>query len=562
MEFILDGIQANPENFLEIDYEFDLRDRKRMMLNPVSNVLTFFNEDKQRILDFVAQYSRGQGMPCTIIFQNAADTQIEMYLDFTTSNFEIGDDFVNCEMIRRGAMKSFINLAEGKSLSVVNWVDNDFNEIDYVIIQPQQGIYFISLSIALYSLLREVAQSIKDIQDGIADVQEAVIPTGVPPMPVIGAIIAAAIRLAARVAYAILIFAAIINVVSEILKVIFPPIRQFKCMRLRRMVEQSCANLGFTLQSTLLDSLSGATIIPVPLRKKDPIWFQEVFFPNSLAFTEGYTTNRDSLQTIGDLIDFVENTFNAETVVQNGIVRIENRQWYIQNASGLLNEYFNVMPNETTLVTYADTISKRKVFEYAIDVADINTLDDQRGSIDEFSTDLITSPYPDIKTIRGFESVSIPMARATRKEKLSFVEKFAKTVAEAVDLFTGGNLAAQIQDRVNVMRLSDQYFTVTKFAYCNGSRLVPNQNAFIGTQTIEQVYHSDLRPENNQIKLTLGMPCGLGIDKILEIESNNYLILNNRVVRINYVAFNDDDNDATVDFEEIEIMPNVQTILL
>ena len=560
MNLILDGLPANPENFLEINYEFDMRDRKRMVLNPDENVLTFFGEDRQRILDFVATYSRAQGMPCTIDFGNY---QIEMYLDFTTDAFEIGSDFVNCEMVRRGATKSFINLAQGRLLSVVNWQPQDFEEIEYQIIQPQQGLLFISLLLALLSLKQEIAQSIKDIQEGIADLTEALTPTaGVPPAIVIGAVIAAAIKLAARIAYAIFIFAALIEIISQILELIFPPIRTFKCMRLSVMAQRAAQDLGFTLNSNLLNSLSGATIIPVPLRKKDPTWFEEVFFDNSLAYTEGYPTSRDTIQTIADLFDFIETTFNAETVVNNNVIRLENRSWFFDNANANLQEYFNVMPDETTLVGYADTIHKRKLFSYLIDGNDINTLDDQRGSIDEWNTSLISSPYPDIIGLKGFENVNINCARAMRKRKLTAVENFAREVAEAVDFFTGGNLAAQIADRINIMQLSDQYFTVTKFAWCVGNRLHPNQNQFIGTEALENNYHSDRRVENNQIKLTVGMPIGLGLDRILEIEQNNYVNLGNRIIRVNNINFNYDDNDAVIDFEEREPMPNVITTLL
>jgi hypothetical protein len=54
----------------------------------------------------------------------------------------------------------------------------------------------------------------------------------------------------------------------------------------------------------------------------------------------------------------------------------------------------------------------------------------------------------------------------------------------------------------------------------------------------------------------------LGLDKILALEQNNYVILGNRVIRVNYVNFNDDDNDAVIDFEEREQMPNIQTVRL
>jgi hypothetical protein len=559
MKFFLEGIEANPENFLEVNYEFDLRDRKRAKLNPVSNDVTFFGEDRQRILDFVAQYSRYQGMPVTIDFEDANNTQIQMYLDFS-STLEIGDDFVNCEIVRRGSIKSFINLADGKSLSTVNWLSSDFEEIEYQIIKENQGLLFISLSLALLSLQQELAQATRDIAEGISDVQEASIPSvsaaGVPVIN-IPLIISASIKLAMRVAYAIFIFLALIKIIGEILDLIFPIVRTFKCMRLRTMLQRSCQDLGFTFVSNLIDQLPGATIIPIPARKKDPSWFQEVFFNNSLAFNEGYPTLRDSIKTIGDLIDFVEETFNAETVVTNGVVRIENRPYFFQNATSGLIQNENIMPDETTTVSFLDNGYKRKTIEYAIDGNDINTLDDLEGNFDEYKVDLINSPYPDIKTIKGFEGVTIPMARATNKNKLSVVEQTAKALAKAVDVFTGSNLVQKIEDRKNIMRISDQYFTVTKFAYCQGKRLHPNQNNFIGTDVIKNKYHNDLDVQNNTIQLTIGMPIGLGLDKILQLEQNNYVNLGNKVIRINYINFNDDDNDAVIDFEERMNEPNV-----
>lgn len=562
MIFILDGLEANPDNFLDVNYEFDLRDRKRMKLNPVANVVTFFGEDRKRILDFIDQYSRAQGMPCTIDFEDMNNTTIEMYLDFTTSSFEIGSDFVNCEMVRRGATQSFINRADGRLLSVVSYLGSDIKEIDYQVIQPQQALYFISLQLALLSLQQEIGRAIQAVQEGIADVQEASIPVGIPPAPNIGAIVSASIRLAARAAYAVFIFAALINIITDIIKIIFPPVRQFKCMNVRTMLQRAVSEFGFQLQSTLLDELPEFRIIPVPMRKKSPTWFEEVFQQGSLAFNEAYPTGRDTIQTIGDLIDFVEDMFNAETVVSNGVVRIENRLWFEQVAVGNLIENFNIMPDETTTVSFGDTLHKRKLISYGIDTSDINTLDDQQGTIDEYDVSLINSPYPDIVTLKGLESITIDECRATPKNKLNAMEQTAKALASAVDFFTGGNLSQLVNDRKYIMRISDQYFTVTKVAYCQGSRLHPNQNEFIGTELIEQKYWADRRPENNQIKVTVGMPIGLSLDKILQLEQNNYVILGNRTIRINYVNFNDDDNDAVIDFEDREPMPNIQTVKL
>jgi len=562
MKVILDGsVEVNPENYLETNFAIDLRERRRLLLEPTNQVMTFFGDDMQYILNHVATYSRAQGMPLTIDFEDPDNTILEYYIDFTADSYEVGSDFVNVQIVRRKSLDHFFRLAEGKSLSVVNYPSAVHRYIDYQIIQPQQGLTYISLTLAFLSLQQELAQSIKDVQESIADVQEASTPSVSAAGPVVnvGAIIAASIKLAARVAYAIFIVAALINVITDILKLIFPPVRQFKCLRLRDLVKSMIEDLGFFYESSLLDSLDGATIIPVPVRKKDPIWLREVFFPQSLAYNDFYPTNRDTIKTGADVIDFVERTFNAETMVQNGVVRIERRSFWFENANQNVTANFNVMPDETTLVTYSNTMWKRKLFSYSIDANDINTLDDQNGTIDEYNASLMNSPNPDIVTLKDFEDVNISMSRATKKGDLTAVEIFAKTLASAVDFFAGTNFVQQIQSRENIMVVSDQYFTVTKFAWCVDSRLHPNQNQFIGTETIWNEYHRDKDPENNELEITAGMPIGLKLSEVISIQQNNYVNLDGRVVRVNYIEINPDDRDAIIDFEERKNITNIKT---
>ena len=564
MKFFLDGIEANPQDFLDVNYSVDLRDRKRIELNPTTTVLTFFGEDRKRILEWVDTYSEAQGMPVLIDFEDAANTTLNYYLDFNTSSFEVTDVAVNCELVRRGSMESFVRRSEGRSLSVVDYQPNDFIFADYQVITEQQGLQYITLAITFISLQQEVGKAVQSIAEGISDVQEASIPSisavGIPVIN-IPLIASAIVKTAARIVYAVFIFIVLINTIRDILLLIFPPIRQIKALHLRTLVRRAIEELNYTLQSNLLDSVAPLAVLPVPQREDNPSIFQEVFMPGSLAYSEGYPTSLDTIQTIDDLITSIETMFNAEVQVSNGVVRIERKSFFEQNAQGEVIESFNIMPDEDTLtVNNPEQFYKRKLVKYQTDPNDSNTFDQFDNAVDEENVKLINSPYPDIVTIRGVDRTDLPFARAYPKGELNVVEKFARVVAKIVDTLTGSNLVQLIEDRKNIIRLSNQYYSVTKIAWMNGNRLAPNQDQFISARRIMDEYYSDLRPEINKLSIVQGMPVAIKLAKVLSIIANNYVILNGKVVRINYVEFNHYDRSGVIDYEEKSNRNNVKSV--
>jgi hypothetical protein len=559
IQYFLDGQPCNPKDSELIDFELDFRTKRQKRIEPSVSTVTFVREDRQRVVDFITQYSTLEGMPFDI---QMGSLLLQYELDFTTESFEKGDTFVVCEFRRRRGLDSFFKNADSTSWRIVDFQPGDFRSIEYIVKPNQQGLYFISLSLALLSLRQEIAKSVQEVQEGIADVVKASVPVGAPPAPDWGAIIVASIKLAARIAYFIFIFAALISTVLDIIRLIFPLVREFKCIGLKRMVEVGCQELGYTLESNLLDSLEELTIIPVPLNNPDKTWFREVFMPQSLAYTLGYPTERDVFPYFGDVLEFIENTFNAEIKVSNGVVKIENESYFLQNPSGVKDAAFNLVPDNETVVRYNnDDQFKRKIFVQAIDSSDVNTMDDTNDTILELRGETITSPH-NLSNLRNVLKIEIDTARATNKGKLNIVEKFAKTIAKAVDVFTGGSLASNIADRVNIMQVSDQYFTRTKWAWMQGKRLHPDQNKYIGMSAIYNNYHISKNNENNLKEITEKMPQALNMNKFFNIEQNNYVTLNGEVAKILYVKFNEWDRFAEIDYEKRVQNNNVITTVI
>jgi hypothetical protein len=562
IRYYLNGVECNPANKREINYIFDFSDRRIRELEIDVDALRFVRDDRTSIKQWIDTYGYSVGMPLDIVYSNG--TTVKYFLDFSDPSFIENEISYTVKVKKYKGTDNFFDNANGLSWELIDWNDSDFVNVDYVVIPDDQKAYFISLSLATFALAQELGKAIQEIQEGIADLIKATVPVGVPPAPDWGAIIVAGIKLAARIAYALFIVVALVQLITQLLNIIFPIIRQFKACTVRQLFVKGATHLGVTVQSTLLDSLDKLTILPVPLREKDPSLFLELFAPMSLAYTKGHPSSRDTVPTFGRLIEAIEDTFNCKSIVKDGVLRFEQEDWFEQNASQIIPQAFNdqgLILNNKKLNT--EELFKRLVAVYAIDPTDINTLDDTKKTVYEVGSEVITSPDPFLELIKGSDIINIPFARGTRKSQLTFVEEAAKVLASAVDLFTGGSLASTIDARKNVLQISSQYFTVSKLLWMNGTKLNSNQNAFIGADVIVNTYHSNRFIQNNQKDVFEQMPIALTESEIFNILQNNYLNLNTgNVCEIKRIAWSEKTHKATSDYTVKREGINEQTIVI
>lgn len=562
IRYYLNGVECNPANKDDIEYVFDFTERRMRALELSVDNLTFVKEDYDAIKTWISQYGYYVGMPLDIHYTNG--TIIKYLLNFADESFRKKDRSCNVKLKRFRGIDNFFDNADGLSFGLVGWNASDFKNIDYVVIPDDQITYFISLALAAFSLAQELAKSVQEVAEGIADIVKASVPVGIPPAPDWGAIIVAVIKLLARIAYTIFIVIALIKVGTELINLIFPKIRQFKGISVKTLIEKSCQHLGYSLQSSLLDSLLPLSICPVPLREKDPSLWLELFAPASLAFTKGYPSSRDTVQTLGAAINFVEDVFNAKTKVDNGAVIIEQELFFEQNAVQDIPLAFNIqneIQNENSINT--PEIYKRKVAVFAVDPSDVNTFDDTKKSVYEISSEIITSPGPDYELLKGFDLVDIPFARGTRKGSLTFLEKAAKALAQVFDEFTGGNLVALIDGRKDVMQISSQYFSTTKLLWMSGTRLHSDQNAHIGADVIINNYHFSRKIENNQKDVFENVPLAATESEIFNILSNNFVNLDDgRTCEIKRISWSEKTHLANFDFTVRRPSINEQTTVI
>jgi len=560
IKYYLNGVECNPANKDSVEYTFDFTDRRARELEMNVESLKFVKADKEAIDTWLSNYGYFVGMPLDIVYSNG--NTIRYVLDFQDGAFVKSTRSYLVKPKRYKAMDTFFDNADGLSFGDIAWQESDFVKVDYVVIPPDQITYFITLALGTFSFAQELVRAVKELVETITELIKAIVPVGIPvPGPDWGAIIILVIKVLARIAYIILIIVALSKLIVEMVNLIFPKIRQFKAATVPKLIQKGCEKLGYTLQSTLLDSLGPLTVCPVPLKEKKPSLWKQIFAPMSQAYTRGYPSGRDSVWLLGQLITEVENTFNAKTVVKDGVVRIETEAWYEQNATGLMLESFTdqvALSSDNRLNT--DQIFKRLVLAYATDPTDVNTYDDTEKSLYEVSSEVSNVPAPNLELIKGVDVINLGFARGTTKGELTVFEKALKKLAAAIDNFTNNNSAAKIDSRKYAMQISSQYYGQTKLLWMNGSKLHSNQNAYIGCDVLVNKYHSSRFIQNNQWDVFESMPVALTESEIFNILSNNFVNLNNgNVIKITRINWSEVRNIALVDFQMRRASVNEKT---
>jgi len=561
IRYYLNGTECNPLNKDSVNYVFNFEDRKISQLELSVDTLEFVNEDRQAIKTWLETYGYFVGMPLDIKYSNGLI--VKYILDFQDPAFREKERSYKVKLKKYKGIDNFFDNADGMSFGLVNWSPSDFTAVDYVIIPEEQPTYYISLMLATFALSQELGKAIDEIQQSIADIVKASIPVGLPvPAPDFGAIIVAGIKLAARVAYAIFIVIALIKLLTEIINIIFPTIRQFKAIKVKTLFEKSCAFLGYSVSSTLLNSLAPLTILPVPLKSKQNSWYLELIAPNTLAYTNGYPSSRDSVKTLGQLITALEDIFNAKIKVSNGLVTFE-QEWFFKQTpnTGLLSAFNLQSELQSEFSQNSSEISKRMVVQFQTDPTDFNTFDDTFQSLFEISSEVENSPGRAYELIKGYDLINIPFARGTNKGSLNFLEKSAKVLAQAVDLFCGSNLQSKVNSRKNVMQISSQYFSVTKLLWMNGTRLHQEQTNFIGAQAIALNYWYSRFIENNQKNIYDSMPVAMTESELFSLLQNNFIVLDNgKIAEITSVQWSELQAKAMVNYNILRPRINEKSV--
>ena len=551
MKHFLNNIPVSPRNVLEIGLITDYTGNPNM-LQIDSDTVVLPREAKEIILNHIATQGVFEGIPYMI--ETESGIKLEYYVDLTEGT-TYKDFEIEVKIKKRKGFDNFIENSQGLSFELMNkkGVNFDFIDIPYVIIPDNQLELGVSLSIAIYVMTKEAIQATKDLNTALRDLIEALTGTPFPPL---GEIISLSLALAGQLAYTLAVYTALIKLGRQMLELIFPKVRTYKGATIKNLIEKGCEYLGYTLDSTLLNEWDKLTLMPVPLIKNKKSIFNFIQNELNFSFTKGYPTAQDTVSTLGELITAVEIWFNARTKVYNGVVQIERRDYWQNITSNTTVPALNLQDSrQSQYVLNTDEAWKRSYVHYQVDYSDTHTLDFFDPTDAEFSTEPLNVINEDLVSIRGLNDINIPFALGVRKDRLSWVEAFAKTFFQLLDTVTGLfgaglNSTALITNRLGVTQISQQYYSVTKVLYATNGKQSADYVDKIKAGNIYNEYHKINEININGYKIYSDVPMRLKSEEFVSLLDNNFAYIDGILCEILSIRYIDELSKAIISYKE------------
>lgn len=563
MKHYLNGVEISPKDIDNIGFKSDwsksigLADRDSRELYPNTTSITLVNEAKELVMNWFSTYGNTMGMPYDM---KMADQTVNYFIDFT-KKFDVSDYEVTVTLVRRGAYQSFFEYAQGASFELINakgFVFDTFN-VPYIIIPPNQVEMGAMLSIAIFTISKALIDAFHETVKQGSELIEALFPDlgTIPPQPVVkpGTIILMSIKFALQVAYTILLIIELIKLSQQLFELIFPKVRNFKACKVKELIEKGCQSYGYTLSSSLLNSLSGLTVLPVPLVKAKHKGFKSFFdfIQNDLnfAYTKGFPTSQDSTPTLWSLIEQVENIFNAETRIINNVVRIERKGFFANQANVQIQSSLvlqDTRQNKYSINSFDGW--KRTYIHYQPDFTDLNTVDDFDLCDAEYSAEPTQVVATDLTTIHGLNDINIPFSLGTRKTKLNWIEKLAKGFFQILDTFANTSLAAQIDNRVGVLIVTSQFYSTSKLLWTVNGKQPSNYSDYISPAVLWGSYHYLNQIQQNGYKIKESVKILMNEDIFVNLLDNNFCEIDGVVCEIVSMEYQDRDSFAIITYRE------------
>jgi len=555
MRHFINGTEIAPRNLPDIGVISDFTDRpSELELNIDTIVLP--REAMTIVQTHLQNQGPFEGLPYTVTMPSGVT--LEYYIDFL-ENAIFRTHEIEVKIKRRGGKDQFFDNADGLTFELLNAKGIVFNSFDtpYLIIKDNAVELAIPIAISLYVMTKELIQAIKDLATAISNLIEAVTPNAtVPPLPPLGSIISVVVTVLAQVVYVALVLVAVIKLAQQLFELIFPKVRYFLACKVKELISKGCQYLGFSFESSLLDQISGLSILPMPILKEKKSIFQFLQNDLNLAFNKGYPTAQDSTPTLGSLLSAMETTFNARTKVINGVVYLERRDFWqnitpnaILPALALQGE----RQDEYTLNT--EEAWRRYYIHLQTDYNDTHTLDYYDPTDSEYSTEAVSPINPDLVTIKGLNDVNIPFALGSRKNGLNWIEKFVKAFFEVVDevtgIFGGGtNFAAIIENRIGVLQISSQFFGQTKLMYLIGGKQPANYIDYIGASQLWKKYHYINQIQLNDYKVRNAIRTRISEQDFVDLQTNNFADVDGVTVEILRIEYINEKSQCLISYKE------------
>ena len=555
MRHFLNDIEISPRNRTEIGIVSDFSGNPDV-LNLTTDSIVLPREGFEILQNWIQNVGLFQGIPYRI--EMDGPVVLNYYVDLT-DGVTIRDHDAEIKIKKRSGKDNFFDQAAGTSFELMLSKGVNFNtfDLDYFIIQDNQIEQSIMISITLYIMTKETLEAARDLVESVSELIQATTPSvGTGVVVDTGDIIAAALKAVARLIYFAALLVALIQLAAKLWVLLFPPKRKMKAVKFRELCEKTCAFLGFSFQSSIFENEPGWTLLPVPLIKNRQSIFE--FLPDEFfgSFNKGVPSSSDTTPTAGTFFDAIEIMFNAKITVNNGVVRLERRDYIMNQASNQIVPALVLQGDRSDEYTFnTEDAWKRYYIHYQLDMSDLHSVDKMYDYHDaEYSAEANNIVNSDLVTIKGLNDVQIPFALGARKEKLNWVETLAKGLFSVIDAVTGlfgsgTSYANQVGERKNALMISQQFFGVTKVLYTTNGKQAPDFTNYVSAKSLWNKYHYINQIQLNDFQIKTNARLRMTSADFVSLLGNNYAEIDGVVCEIVNVEWYDESKKATITYK-------------
>lgn len=558
MKHFLNDIEISPRNRTDIGIVSDFTGNPEVLKLSTDNVI-LPREGNEIIKNHIQTQGLFEGVPYRIELDGGI--VLNYYVDLLDSGTKFRNFECEVALKKRKGEDDFFDKASGATFEwmLTNGVQYNLESIPYVVVTENQVEQAISLLISLYVMGKELISAGQAVVDAVSEIiQATTLNVGVPPSIDTGDVIVAIIKAIARIAYFALVLALVIDLATQLFQLLFPPIRTFSGCKFKELMTKSCAKLGFQFESSLLDSEPNWTILPVPLVKNRQSIFEIQPALLNNAFTKGVPSSSDTTPTLQSFIEGMQTMFNGQIKVNNGVVRFERRDWWMNQTTNQLIPALSLQSERDDEFQYnTDEVWKRYYIHYQTDFTELHSCDGTLYDIHncEFSTEPTSFINQDLVSIKGLQDVNIPFALGARKEKLNWLEEIAKNLAKVIDIVTnvfggGTNYESQIGDRKNVLMISKQFFATTKVLWTINGRQPVNFKDKVSAIQLWNQYHYINKIQENDWIVKNDVRIQMTSNDFVTLQDNNFAVIDGLMCEILNCEWIDEKSFAKITYKQ------------
>ena len=564
MRHLLNGIEVSPRNRDSIGVVSDFTGNPDVLSLNV-DTLILPREANQYIKTWIQNNGLFLGIPYTV--EMDGNITLDYYIDLSDSSAKpiVRQHEIEVKLKRRNGSDTFWEKARGTSFDLMikdNPTYFDTKRLGYIVVRDDAAMMAFQLSVSIFMMTIQLVQSIKDFADRLAE-------TTTTPLQ-------GALKWVIQIIYWISVLAAIISLLSQLFPILFPRIKYFKGLYYSEIFNKGCQFLGYTPlpSDTIFNVQPGWFTLPVPLNEDNDSFFEGI--SNDLADPKNKPTcsASDTTPTFGAWLDEVLKQFNAKLFIDpvNKTVRIERRDWLDSQTSLQIDPALNIQPERDEQFTYnTEETWKRYYIAYTLDYTDAHTVDGKMFARHqaEYSTENnVPTTNADLVTIKGLNEVRINFAMGAPKGKLSFIELLAIPFFALADSVTSTfasigignatNYVAQVLDRINVLKVSNEYFGITKSLYVKQAPAGGNKvsldtqfyDDFYSATALWDEFHFINFIANNDYIIHEEARIRLRQSQFVSLQNNNYIFTNNKWCEVLRIEWIDEKSAATITYKE------------